>query len=130
MYNFYNPNYYYPNNGMADALNQAKMPYQQNMPKPANDIIWTQGEAAAKAYLVAPNNTVVLWDTERPTIYVKSADFSGIPTMRILDFKERGEKTEEHKCNCGEKFVTKEQFEEFKTKVEGIINKQEVENNA
>lgn len=52
-------------------------------------IIWVSGEAGAKAYLVAPNNTVQLWDSEAQTIYLKSADASGMPTMKILDYKIR-----------------------------------------
>ena len=55
----------------------------------SNDIIWVQGEAGAKAYLVAPNATVTLWDSESPTIYLKTTDARGVPSMKILDFKER-----------------------------------------
>lgn len=49
-------------------------------------LIWVQGEAGAKSYLVAPNNTVQLWDSESQTIYLKSADASGMPSMKILDY--------------------------------------------
>lgn len=49
-------------------------------------IIWVQGEAGAKSYLVAPNNTVQLWDSESQTIYLKSADASGMPSMKVLDY--------------------------------------------
>ena len=49
-------------------------------------IIWVSGEAGAKAYLVAPNNTVQLWDSEAQTIYLKSADASGMPSMKVLDY--------------------------------------------
>lgn len=49
-------------------------------------IIWVQGEAGAKSYLVAPNTTVQLWDSERQSIYLKSADASGMPSMKILDY--------------------------------------------
>lgn len=71
-------------------------PYTQNAPvqqqsqvvQPSvqNGIIWVQGEAGAKSYLVAPNNTVQLWDSESQTIYLKSADASGMPSMKILDY--------------------------------------------
>ena len=63
---------------------QTPVPPQQN-----NGIIWVQGEAGAKSYLVAPNTTVQLWDSEDQVIYLKSADASGMPSMRILDYKER-----------------------------------------
>ena len=51
-----------------------------------SSIIWVSGEAGAKAYMVAPNNTVQLWDSESQTIYLKSADASGMPSMKILDY--------------------------------------------
>lgn len=54
-----------------------------------NGIIWVQGEAGAKSYLVAPNNTVQLWDSESQTIYLKSADASGMPSMKVLDYSIR-----------------------------------------
>lgn len=66
------------------------MNYQPPMQAPSQGqnggIIWVSGEAGAKAYLVAPNNTVQLWDSEAQTIYLKSADASGMPTMKILDY--------------------------------------------
>ena len=70
------------------------MYYQQQIPQtiPQNQanvnssIIWVQGEAGAKSYLVAPNNTVQLWDSEAQVIYLKSADSSGMPTIKTLDY--------------------------------------------
>ena len=56
-----------------------------------NGIIWVQGEAAAKSYLVAPGQTVQLWDSEEKVIYLKSADGSGMPSMKMLDYTIRGE---------------------------------------
>lgn len=56
-----------------------------------NGIIWVQGEAAAKSYLIAPNSTVPLWDSEEKVIYLKSADASGMPSMRVLDYSIRDE---------------------------------------
>lgn len=64
--------------------------YQQPSPQPAQQppsgIIWVSGEAGAKAYLVAPNTTVQLWDSESQRIYLKSADASGMPSIKILDY--------------------------------------------
>lgn len=48
--------------------------------------VWVQGEAGAKSYLVAPNNSVVLFDSESQTIYIKTADASGMPSMKVLDY--------------------------------------------
>lgn len=60
--------------------------YQNAQPTQNSGLIWIQGEAAAKSYLVAPGNTVALWDSESQTVYLKSADASGMPSMRILDY--------------------------------------------
>lgn len=59
---------------------------QAQAPQPNNNFIWVQGESGAKSYLVAPNQTVTLWDSEAHTIYLKSADAVGMPTMKILDY--------------------------------------------
>lgn len=59
--------------------------YQQPQQQ-GGGIIWVQGEAGAKSYLVAPNTTVQLWDSERQTIYLKSADASGMPSLKVLDY--------------------------------------------
>jgi len=65
--------------------------FQAQQPAQQGGIIWVQGEAAAKSYLVAPNTTVQLWDVESGVIYIKSADGSGMPSMKILDYKVRGD---------------------------------------
>lgn len=75
--------------GQQQQMNQMNQMNQQNaqVQQPMNNsIIWVQGEAGAKSYLVAPNTTVQLWDSENQTIYLKSADASGMPSMKILDY--------------------------------------------
>lgn len=82
------------NNGFPTGYQPAQMYYSQpqqsvQMQQPQqnnNGIIWVQGEAGAKSYLVAPNTTVQLWDSESQTIYLKSADASGMPSIKILDY--------------------------------------------
>ena len=65
---------------------QQYQPQQASITQQNNGIIWVQGEAGAKSYLVAPNSTVQLWDSEKQTIYLKSADASGMPSMKTLDY--------------------------------------------
>ena len=50
------------------------------------------GEAEAMAYLVAPNSAVALWDSNAPTIYLKQADASGKPSIKVYDLVERTQK--------------------------------------
>ena len=91
-YNNYYPVGYQPFN--PQFYNQLQMqnvqPIQQQpaqqQPQMSNNLIWVQGEAGAKSYLVAPNTTVQLWDSENQTIYLKSADASGMPSIKTLDY--------------------------------------------
>ena len=91
------PPYYPPQ--VPDQLAQLR---QQQMQQPimqpvppqppqadSGGIIWVQGEAGAKAFHVAPGNTVQLWDSEDTVIYLKSADMAGMPSMRVLEYTER-----------------------------------------
>lgn len=64
---------------------QSQMQMQQQQAQQSN-LTWVQGEAGAKSYLVAANTTVPLWDSEAQVIYLKSADASGMPSMKILDY--------------------------------------------
>lgn len=52
-------------------------------------LIWVQGEAGAKSYLVAPNTTVMLMDSESEQFFLKSADASGMPLpLRVFRYSE------------------------------------------
>lgn len=94
------------------------------VPQPQNNgIIWVQGEAGAKSYLVAPNNTVQLWDSETQTIYLKSADASGMPSMKILDYKIRNAEQSQVSPqinNVNENYVTLTEFNGIKAELSRI----------
>lgn len=80
-------NAYYPSPFQNQYYPQSVFPQQQNQQQVQNNnIIWVSGEAGAKSYLVAPNTTVQLWDSEAQVIYLKSADASGMPSMRVIDY--------------------------------------------
>lgn len=81
---------------------------QQAAQQVSNGLIWIQGIEAAKSYMVAPNTTVALWDSESETVYLKSADASGMPSMRILDYTIREESRQTHKKGTRGDFATKE----------------------
>lgn len=95
--------------------------------------IWVQGESGAKSYLVAPNTTVDLWDSERQTIYVKSADGSGMPSMKILDYVLRQPAQATQTINDQEKpvadYVTHQELKDFEDKITQKIDeiKEEVQ---
>lgn len=90
----YQPQYYQP--PMADQLMQLRQNQyipqnmQQNQQaQAAPSIVWVQNEMEAANYLVAPNSAVTLWDSNSPVVYLKQADASGKPSMKIYDLVER-----------------------------------------
>ena len=137
---------YYSNGAMPDMLSQQKMQYQPQMqqpiqtpiqppqlptqPQPVNDMLWVLGEVEATSYPVAPNNTVVLWDKDRPTVFVKSVNAQGVPSMRILDYVERGSSlapipAAPHVCKCGDNFVKIEDFKALEKKYAELLERVE-----
>ena len=64
-------------------------PNYQQPQQAQNSIIWVGGLAEAQTYPVAPNCAVALWEQSGKTIYMKSADATGKPSMRIYDIVER-----------------------------------------
>lgn len=81
-YNNFFPTSYQP----YQMPQMSQMPQQVQQPQQNSGITWVLGEAGAKSYLVAPNTTVSLWDSESQTIYLKSADASGMPSIKVLDY--------------------------------------------
>lgn len=90
---------------------------QQQSQAQNNNLIWVQGEAGAKSYLVAPNSTVTLWDAESQVIYLKSADASGMPSMKILDYKIRDNASQETTRAPHSEFATKVDVESIEKKI-------------
>ncbi len=108
------------NNGSLQNLQQPLM-----QPMPSNDMIFVLNETEATAYPVAPNNSVTLWDKNTDTVYIKSVNAQGVPSMRILDYTERiadnAPKTpQKHECQCGSKFVSKETFEALQKEFDAL----------
>jgi hypothetical protein len=81
-----------------------------------NGLIWVQGEQAAKSYLVAPGCTVQLWDSEEKVIYLKSADASGMPSMKILDYTIRGDSP----AAPAQEYATKDELRALEEKIREI----------
>lgn len=64
-----------------------QMPQQSYAPAQTG-IIWVSGEREAQMFPVAPNNAVTLWSQVEPIVYVKQADATGKPTLKVYDLVE------------------------------------------
>jgi len=81
---------YGQNNWQPYTMPRNDYQYNNNYNQQSNNgLIWVQGEAGAKSYLLAPNTTVMLMDSEESKFYLKSSDASGMPQpLRVFEYKE------------------------------------------
>lgn len=96
----------------------------QNYYQQTNGINWVQGETAARAWLLAPNSSVLLMDSEAPRFYFKQTDMYGMPLpLRVFQYSELTKSVQNgtlpvDKANTPE-YVTKAEFDEFKLAISG-----------
>lgn len=102
-----------------------QMPMAQPTQIPSNDMLWVLNETEATSYPVAPNNSVTLWDKNQDTVYIKSVNMQGVPSMRVLDYTERtvenAPKTPaNHDCKCSKEFVSIDRFNALQSDLEAL----------
>lgn len=103
---------------------------QQNVPMPisnqGNGIIWVPNYAAANDYLVAANNAVALWDSSSPYVYLKQADSTGKPTIKVYELVER----DTNQKNAPKQQVQLPDFEQFvkRDDLRELVTREELEN--
>lgn len=95
---------------------QMSLTNQQN----GSGLIWVQGEGAAKSYPVAPNTSVPLWDSEANVIYIKSADMSGMPSIKILDYTVRDSVQKTADIQPVAEFATKDDVVSIRADIEAL----------
>lgn len=113
MYNPLFPQNYQP-------INYSQIPNYGNSPnynQQSNNhsVVWVQGIEGAKAYpVMAGNDGVVLFDSDSDRFFIKSADQTGMPRMRIFNYQEVGQPTQEKETQQVDMsgYVTKEELEE------------------
>lgn len=122
----YTPQIYYPQSAY-NPYQQAFQPTpqtQQASPQANNGLIWVSGEVGAKSYLVAPNATVMLMDSECSKFYIKSTDGAGMPTIRTYEYKECSQNapqvTNSNSNNLNEQFVTRDEYKAICGKYEEL----------
>lgn len=91
--------------------------YQQQTQ--SGGIIWVVGENGADSYLVAPGQTVQIFDSTAPVFYLKSADNMGRPSKRVFDYTERGYAEKVQNLPQSD-FATKEDISLIKDEIEAL----------
>lgn len=125
----------------ADRLAQLQNQYQQTvnvpqmqLPTPAPQVnqglLWVSGEVGAKSYLVAPNSTVLLMDSDSSRFYLKSADNAGMPSLRIFEYSEvvntpvaSVNAPNREDINLDDKYVTRSEYDGLKSLYDKIMER-------
>lgn len=125
-------NYNYPGVFPPQGYQSQSFPQSLGAPQPpqnsqniGNGAIWVQGEAGAKSYIVAAGNTVILWDSEKinsekPVIYIKSADAQGVPSMQAFELVA----IDNNQTTSSVNYVTREEFETMRHNVETLLERE------
>lgn len=119
---YFNP--YYPQ-PMQDNLAQLRQQQMQTMPPQIPQIPpmqnqvaqggvqWVAGRPEAENWLIAPNSAIALWDSTAPVVYLKQADASGKPTLKVYDLVERLANAPEAKKDPGAEYVTRAELDKL-----------------
>lgn len=124
----------------ADRLTQLQNQYQQTVnvpqmqpttqPQVNQGLLWVSGEVGAKSYLVAPNSTVLLMDSDAQRFYLKSADNAGMPSLRIFEYTEvtnipqnSPQALNTDLKELDNKYVKREEYEGLKRQYESIMER-------
>jgi hypothetical protein len=105
---------YYPQNNYVPQQNAQAQQAQ------SNGMIWVVGEGGADSYLVAPGQTVLLWDSTAPVIYLKSADSLGRPSKKILDYTERGASAQTAEILPESDFVRRDEVDNIRKELDAL----------
>lgn len=88
--------------------------YQPSYPQPAqNSYVFVNGIEGAKSYVMSPNQTMMLMDSDAPIAYLKQSNAMGQSTIRCFRLVETTE-DEIKGASKPSQFVTREEFQAFK----------------
>lgn len=117
------------NNQPVQTMPQPMQQPQQTQQPAMTGPFYVNGDAGARGYIVAPNQTVMLIDAdpESNTFWLKSADGAGMPSMRTFDYTERmtAQKPAQAAVNPGVEYVTRADFERLAARADALAQELE-----
>lgn len=110
---FGSSNYSFPSySGYTPWYSQTPSQQQQGL---NGNIVWVQGENAARSTQVNPGNSVLLMDSEQQVFYIKTVDASGLPQpLRVFPYSEKVDVAKNATTTPIERqqdYVTRDEFE-------------------
>ena len=118
-------NYYYPN---QQQVAQPQMQQQIQQPNYL-PLTYVNGEDGAKAYIVSPNTTIYLRDSDSNKLFIKTSDNNGKYTIEGYELVKIGENSQKSQ-NLSERFdpsvfVSKEQLNDLESKFDAKFSKRQ-----
>lgn len=107
----------------SPGISSSPQPRQQT-----SNVIWVQGIEAARSYNTSPGVVLIMLDSDDPdTMYIKSCDNTGRPSLDIYDYHKREpQKTTATVAPSNPDYVLKKDFEKFKEEVTDYLKSREV----
>lgn len=96
---------------MQQPQMQSQIPQALQNPVAQSGVQWVSGEQEARNWMIAPNTAVALWDSSAPTVYLKQADASGKPTLKVYDLVERLASALDAQKAPAAEYVTRKEFD-------------------
>ncbi len=126
-YQNFSPNQFSQSNPYSPYYGQQVAQPSQQAPvapiQPTTSIIQVTGVDGAKAYQMAPNSSVALFDLTGDRFFIKSSDAANFPTMKSFVFKEEVQeapnKTESAE-DLSATYLTRKEFEERDKTIEEL----------
>lgn len=110
-YNPYNP--YAPQPNFGNFLQQSQQ----------NTYAFVNGIEGARSFQMAPNQTVMLMDSDNPVVYMKQSNGMGQSTIKCFKLVETSEDELKPKPIQAD-YVTKADFESLAKKVDALLKKE------
>ena len=130
-YGGYYPQSSYSQPNYNNSYNYQPMMAQQPMPQIQQPnylpLTYVNGEEGAKAYIVSPNTTIYLRDSDSNKLFIKSSDSNGKYTIEGYELVKIGEPTQKSP-NLSEsidpnQFISKDQLSALESKFEAKLSK-------
>lgn len=105
---------------IQQSMQPTQMPVANQAPS-TSGIIWVSGLAEAQAFPVVANSAVALWENSGKTIFLKSSDATGKPSLRIYDLVERTDSSSASSGMSGE-YASRDDVAALSEAVKGILS--------
>lgn len=130
MYNYNNNPYYNSYSGYYQPYTPPTQPtnnYQSHQTQQTYiPLTFVNGEVGAKAFIMQPNSTIYMQDSDSDKLFIKKSDAQGKSTMRKFKLVEIDDNDQiivnKAQKDMSSNFISKEQFEALKQEFEAKLS--------